>query len=448
MSKRNAPGAVLYPHEAEQGIIGTLLHYPALWESHGANLDGETFGTDGLRSIFAAMAKLAEDNTKISTLGVATVLRDQSLLDGLHGHVGGQSLSGFAFIAALEQAIVTAGTSLLPSWIKACQEASKRRAIVRACQGVMEKAQSARTADEAVGSLASALVELSTIKGRGDETREMFAEVDRQVADRESGDIAFGLKTKVPAWDSSLHGILPQEMMVIGARPKVGKTSAVETAIETLIENGHHVVIFEKDMSPALMLVRMACRRATVTFESFMDGTIQSGPLRRMKDALNELRRWKHRLHVYSNPRLSAAELSAIVRREIKEHKIAVWFLDHFQLLSYEETNRTEGLLNASLVLRELINETKVPGVIIAQLNAEADKGEKPRPSQFKYCDQLNSDADRIVLMWSSQDPKDLHPNETQDVHWTVEFNRFGAVSDNVMSFWREKMIFKTYAAK
>lgn len=327
------------------------------------------------------------------------------------------------------------------------EEKHKRRQLIIAATKAIELARQMEVPiDETI---TQTQTRISIVEEEADNecvTDKALAILEAQLVERETGKAVHGLITGVPAWDDSLRGIFPGDMQLIGARPKVGKTAAIETAMQTQIELGIPVLCFQRDTRIATMLGRMACRTARVVYEDFLFGVSTTKQNQRVRNALQDLKKAASLIRLYNPARLTAADLHSIVIREMRKSKVKVWYLDHFQTLQYGNKLITEGLTQASMSLRRTINDTGIPGVIIAQVSKEADKSGRPNSGQFKWCDQLFSDADKIVLMWSEVDPKMLAPDERQLINWTVDNSRTGAPSDNRMKFHRELLTFESEA--
>lgn len=438
--KPTKPTAILYAVEAEQGILGACLNHPSLI-TDSERLTDSLFGIASNVVLFRAIAERVEESGTADFIGIATILRKAGTLDELHGEVNGKPEKGAAYISALTFLGTSVGHSLEEA-VKTCEDAAARRRVISECENGIKAIHAGEDPDEVVGRVETHLGLVTERKTREDKTPSLLNQLEARIDQRQDGKIKLGMPTGVPSWDKALAGIFPGEMTIIGARPGVGKTSMIETAMQMQIECGKHVACFQQDMAAVVMLERIACRMANVVYETYSIGKATSGDYHAIRDRLRVLRKMSKRFHIYNEAKLTANVLCSIVRRLKRQVELAVWYLDHFQTLRYEEENRTEGLTNASMTVRDLITTTEIPGMIVAQLNKEAHDS-RPNAGQFKYCDQLFSDADRVILLWSNDDPKELRPNQRQEVIFTVDKNRGGGVGDERMHFHRELMTFE-----
>lgn len=425
------------PHspDVEEAVIACLFHMPTE-NVMDVPVRSSSFYLDRHRAIFEAMMSVVNDGQAIDVIGLTEKMRNDGTLDTL-GVLGTSEMMRI-YGSFLSFANIIQYCEMLETMYK------RRELIVAATKAI----QGARELDSVIEDvIAVAQSRISVVTEERDNeclTLKALGDLETQVRDRELGKSSSGLMTGVPAWDASLRGIFPGDMQLIGARPKVGKTAAIETAMQTQIELGIPVLCFQRDTSLTTMLGRMACRRARVIYEDFIFGSVPAQGLKRVRKAMQELRKTAPLLRLYNPARLTAADLHSIVIREIRKSKIRVWYLDHFQTLQYERKMITEGLTEASMSLRRTINDTGIPGVIIAQVSKDADKTGRPHSGQFKWCDQLFSDADKIVMMWSEVDPKSLSQHQRQMIQWTVDVSRTGAPSDNQMKFHREYLTFES----
>lgn len=422
--------------DSEQGALCILLT-AGTGSTNRAEITTEHFYTPLYAAIFGAMLALDADGTPWDLVILTKYMHEQKMFSSGNDVVTLSTLYTDQRFSRSE--------ALLEQYCQDLEEARKLRAqqqiYTRALAAIHEPSTVADTLyAETKASLDAAFHGQTTNDSVTEEAcHGVLAQVKRVA---EGGGKPLGIYTGVPAYDSALGGLFPSCMDVIGARPKVGKTSAIETMIDSMLDCEMAVSVFQKDMSVETMIGRMACRRALAVYEDFIIGTMDAPTLHRVKMEVRRLLKLKHLLRIHNPANLTATSLGAIVAKDKDRHGVRGFFLDQFQKLRVDRMNRVDGLTEASIEIRHIIDRTKLPGVIVAQISKEADKEGRPHAGMFKYCDQLFSDADRIILLWSRDDPKGLEVNEHQDVEFTVDANRMGAPSDNRMKFHRELMTF------
>lgn len=405
------------------------------------NLTSEHYFTPANAIIFAAIASAETDGQPYDAVSICQAIEREGQLE-LAG--------GWKYIEALIASPEhNNATGMLAEYETELERVRQQRGLWR----VLERGQTGlRTAGANAEELAGAIktgIDKVFAGASGDEsmTEAACAGVIEQIArikKREGKPL--GIWVGVPSYDSQLGGLYPGCMDVIGARPKVGKTAMIETMIDTMLDQGRGAALFQMDMSIEVMIGRIACRRASVVYEDFFRGMVKDGELHRVKMEVRRLQKLSRLLRIYNPAGLTAMQLGTIVRRDKDKIGIEAFFLDHFQTLRHDERSIVDGLTESSKVIRGVTTATKLGAAIIAQIGKEADKSPRPHAGQFKYCDQLFSDADRVILLWSNDDPKELKPDERQEIQFTVDANRMGPPSDNVMLFHREYMRFEAKA--
>jgi replicative DNA helicase len=429
---RTAP----YSVEAEQGVLGSMMIDPRRTIPEVIRLiTEEHFYVPAHQTIYNALVERWRARAGIDLITFTEVLRARKLLD---------SVGGAAFVTSLFTFVPTSANVLY--YLDIVIDKYQRREIVEACTEAVRRAYEEQ--DQSIEPIKKRLWDgLRKTESRVNEslTTATVREVRDMVYARQIGG-ELGLPTGIPSWDKELHGIFPKRFYVIGARPKIGKTSLIEQAAQHQNRNGVPVLIFERDMSLADLIGRMACRDAGVAFESFQIGKLKDDQLRRLEIALEKID--PSLLRVYSPANLTSAELVSIIEREIEENKIQVFYLDLFQRIKTNERDRVEGLTAAANAIRDVIQSTGVPGVILAEILKEADKTKRPHSGQFKYCDGLFSSCDTSIMLWTEDDPKNLVDDEgvmrRQQITFTIDANRGGPVCDSTM--WFDRPLMKFYA--
>lgn len=439
--------------EAEQGILSLLLSVPTAYQELETQLHGDLFSVETCRHVFESICEVAENGDLIEPLHIFTALRRRNAIDGLKLTVNGVKEQCGSVITALGLLYNPAFASKCSGWVKSLKEHQKRRSVLSASLKASKGIHDGLSADEVIAGYEADMRDTMDAGADNSITQTCLADVQVRFDRRNSDEGSLGLQTGIEAWDESLGGILPGTMTVIGARPKVGKTALVEQAIENLLEMGQDVMMVQKDMSPTVMLERMACRRARIEFQKYIKGACHSGEMKDFQNALKTLTGLARRLHLYNTRKLTAVELSALIRKERRKHGITSFFVDQFQHLQYEGKHRVEGMEANSREVRDIINETQIPGVLIAQVTAPPkgvrDRDGNPVPAgrptsgEFKWCDQLFSDTDVAILLFSLEDPATLPAGQHQQVIFAVDANRMGGVGDETLSFNRPLMTFQ-----
>lgn len=264
-------------------------------------------------------------------------------------------------------------------------------------------------------------------------------ELDKRLDMLTSGNKEIGFQTPLHAWNQAFGGICNGNLYALAARPGMGKTALMEQIAGAYLMDEIPILIFEKDMSPRMLIERIACRFAKVPYWKLARGLVDShdvDEIRRMNDALR-----KSPLHLYNPAGLTAERMSAITRREQRVSGIKAVMLDHIQVLGVGKELR-EGLTKASICIRNTTTETDIPHIILAHINRNGAKG-RPTPEDIKEFDQLHGDCDGMGILWTDSDKTKLEPGELLKMKIYFAKNRNGPVTEDEILFDGKLMAFR-----
>jgi replicative DNA helicase len=212
-----------------------------------------------------------------------------------------------------------------------------------------------------------------------------------------------GVGTGFPDLDRMTDGLHPAEMIVIAARPSMGKTSlAMNIAEYVAIEEKLPVAVFSLEMSAESLILRMMCSLARVNLRTIRDGFMSEADFPKLTNAAGKLTNSK--LYIDDTAGLSILQLRARARRLSQQHGIKLFVIDYLQLLHStnrrSQDNRQQEIADISSGIKALAKELRVPVIVLAQLNRELekDKSRKPRMSDLRESGAIEQDADLVGL--------------------------------------------------
>lgn len=267
-------------------------------------------------------------------------------------------------------------------------------------------------------------------------------EMNERLSRFERKERIIGHQTPFAVWNKAFGGISKGNLYALAARPGMGKTAMMEQMVYSLSGDMKPVLIFEKDMSPQILVERIACRVCQVPFWRYMRGIVDEEDILALRETIEEIRELP--IYLYNPTNLTAEKLSAIARREARTHGIQAVFLDHIQVLSVGKDLR-EGLTRASIVLRTLVNETGVPLIALAHINRTGAKG-RPSTEDIKEFDQLHGDCDGMAILWTEENRAKLKAGEFLKMKFFAAKNRNGPVGEEGILFDGELMQFRDQA--
>jgi replicative DNA helicase len=263
-----------------------------------------------------------------------------------------------------------------------------------------------------------------------------------------------GLATGFADLDKMTDGLHGGEMIVIAARPSMGKTSlAMNIAEHVALELKLPVGVFSLEMSSASLVLRMMCSLARVNLRSIREGFMSESDFPKLTNAAGRLSAAK--LFIDDTAGLSILQLRARARRMFQQHGIKLFVIDYLQLLnstaSRAKENRQQEIADISSGIKALAKELNVPIIVLAQLNREIekDKNRKPRMSDLRESGSIEQDADLVGLLHKPDtDDDEAAPVESDGlpVNLVIAKQRNGPTGDVHLTFLKPYTRFESAA--
>jgi replicative DNA helicase len=265
-----------------------------------------------------------------------------------------------------------------------------------------------------------------------------------------------GLATGYADLDRMTDGLHGSEMIVIAARPSMGKTSlAMNIAEHVVLEQKLPVGVFSLEMSAEALVLRMMCSLARVNLRSIREGFMSESDFPKLTSAAGRLANAP--LFIDDSAGLSILQLRARARRLAQQHGIKLFVIDYLQLLHSTarraQENRQQEISDISSGLKALAKELKVPVLVLSQLNRELerDKSRKPRLSDLRESGAIEQDADVVGLLYkpNAGDDEDGAAVEEPDglpINLLIAKQRNGPTGDVNLTFLKPYTRFESAA--
>lgn len=258
-----------------------------------------------------------------------------------------------------------------------------------------------------------------------------------------------GLPTHFIDLDSLLNGFAPSNLMILAARPAMGKTAlALNLAENICFRNKVPVAVFSLEMSASQLLHRVICSQSEVESEKIQTGSISGSEYQRIVSSVNNMQ--KHVMIIDDQPGLKITDLRARARRMKESHNIGFIVIDYLQLLSgsgnvRSTENRQIEISEISRMLKNLARELNIPILCLAQLSRKVEErqGHRPMMSDLRESGSLEQDADVVMFLLRREyyDPYDK-PGLAELI---VAKNRHGGVGTVNLAFRKELAQFANY---
>jgi replicative DNA helicase len=445
----------LPPHspEAEQGVLGCILLSPN--ECVGECIEkfkqgAEVFYDLRHQSIFSALSDMFDKRQAIDVITLQQHLKDKQLLE---------QVGGVAYLASLPDTVPSAAN--ISYYLEIVYEKYLLRKMIHTCTDVCARVYDFEgEVDALMDEVERDILKISEarVQGENDTIKDLVKKAINTIEEyHQRQGMLTGVPTGFTDLDKMTSGLHPGEMIVIAARPSMGKTSlAMNIAEHVALDQKIPVGVFSLEMTSESLVLRMLCSRSRVNMRSIRDGFLAERDFPKLTNSAGKLSTAP--LFIDDSSGLSILQLRAKARRMHQQHGIKLFVIDYLQLLhstARRAENRQQEIADISSGIKSLAKELEVPIIVLSQLNREMekDKSRKPRMSDLRESGSIEQDADLIGLLYkpSSGDDDDNPTNagETEDavpVNLLIAKQRNGPTGDVNLTFLRSFTRFENAA--
>ncbi len=410
--ERPAPEATrvdrLPPHspDAEQGMLGCVLLSPN--ECMAQCIEKFKGSADVLydlrhQTIFGILMAMYDKREAIDLITLQQRLKDKHLLE---------EVGGLAYLSSLPDMVPSAAN--LSYYLDIVQEKYLLRRMIHVCTDVVGRVYDYEgEVDALMDEVERDILRISESRVQGG-TETIKQLVNQAITTIEQfharqGQLS-GIATGFIDLDKMTSGLHAGEMVVIAARPSLGKTSlAMNIAEHASVDQKLPVGVFSLEMTAESLVLRMLCSRARVNLRNIREGFLAEQDFVKLTTAAGLLSRSP--LFIDDTSGLSILQLRAKARRMHQQHNIKLFVIDYLQLLhstARRAENRQQEIADISNGIKGLAKELKVPIIVLSQLNRdfEKDKSRKPNLSDLRESGSIEQDADLVGLIYRA-DPED-----------------------------------------
>src|ERR1700687_4355573 len=388
--------------EAERSILGAILLDNLAYNQAAEHLKPEDFLLDSHRRIYSRMMDLAESSRAIDHL---------TLAEELQRHAEFEPIGGYAYISGLLDGVPDRPS--IEHYIKIVRDKALLRGLIHAATSAIALAsEQSDLAEEILNDTEAAIFQLSEKRiGRGfmgvqEIVRESFGSVGAPLP---RGQRIAGLATHYENLDEMTSGLQRSDLVIIAARPSMGKTAfAMNIAENAAIEDQKVVGMFSLEMSREALLLRLLCSKARVDSHKMRTGSLWRDDMDKVVRAMDQLAQAP--IFIDDTPGISLSEMRAKARRlQQSQGGLDLIIVDYLQLMSgggrrYE--NRTQEVSAISRGLKALAKELKVPVVALSQLSrAPESRGGDHRPqlADLRESGSIEQDADVVAFIFREE---------------------------------------------
>lgn len=442
MAKRKEISGPQAP-EAERCVAAAAIMEAAALDELGDQVAPEDFADERLRLVYQTCLALRARGNPVDLVTITAELRR------LESPLFVEEKPA-AFCSGLTDTVVSMAN--VGFYAKLTRDAARLRRLISACRSI---ATEASKGGDGAALLDKAETQIMAIS-RGADVREMklladliprfFEQVEKAY---ERGGHLVGRSSGFADLDSLTCGFEPEDMIVLGARPGMGKSALAGAFALEIAEQGAAAAVFSLEMSNDQVLQRLVASRAGISLVRLRSGRLSAKEFPELAKAGGALS--KLPIYLDDSPALTPLALRAKARRLHKKSPLGLIVVDYVQLMSGDGDNREQEVSDCSRSMKQLAKELRCPVVVLAQLSREVERRNPPipRPSDLRESGSLEADADKIVFlyrpaMWSERHRKEK-PREAKAF---VAKNRNGPTGTALLDFDPETATFHnaTYA--
>ena len=386
------------PHnlEAERSVLGAILVHNDAFNLAAQVIDSRDFYRDAHRRIFDRMVALNERHDAIDFV----TLKEELARNGELDEVGGP-----AYVASLADGVPRATN--VEYYARIVKEKSTLRSLIYAASKIVSNAYEADQesdlildeAESAIFAVADDRLKSGFVAMR-DLVKDSFPKIEKLFEQKR---LITGVPSGFVDLDEMTRGLQGGDLIIIAARPSMGKTSLVLNIAQYVAALGDQVVgFFSLEMSKESLFLRLLTSEAQIDGHRLMSGAIGGNDYHRISHALEKLNAMK--LFIDDTANVGVLEMRAKSRRLQSEHGLNLLVVDYIQLMSGRGRfeNRTLELASISRSLKGLAKELNVPIVVLSQLSRapEARSDHRPQLSDLRESGALEQDADVVILIY------------------------------------------------
>jgi replicative DNA helicase len=395
----NVRTAYVPPHsiEAEMSTLGSMMLDQHAIEKVAEILRPDDFYREAHRILYEVILSLAERHIPVDLLTVQEELRRRDQLE---------EIGGLPALVQIVESVPTASNA--EYYARIVEEKAILRRLIRAAHDILQLADDPELelqdvidrAEQAIFSVAQRRL------GR------YFSPIDRLLLQalehiervQLSGRGILGIPTHFPALDYKTSGLQPSELIILAARPSVGKTAlALNIAENVALRENRPVALFSLEMSREQLVQRMLCSQAGVSGNRIRHGTLTEEDWERLQMAAERL--FRAPIFIDDTSGLSVLEMRAKCRRlKAERNDLALIVIDYLQLIrshSRRAENRNQEIGEIARALKGLAREFEVPVLVLSQLSRAVERREEKRPilSDLRDSGSIEAEADVVLFI-------------------------------------------------
>ena len=436
--------SLLYSIEAEESVLGSVFFNNNEMNVIADKLLVEDFYSPNSQIIYKTMLTLFNNNSAIDIVTVIAYLENINSLE----KVGGRDY-------IINLASVVPSTANLNEYINIVKDRSVLRKLQEKFSELIDQSKHVEDAPFFIDKVEKEIFDITKNRRTSDfiNLADIAEDTITKLAEREQVvDNVTGLDTRYKALNNFTLGLQPSDLLILAARPGVGKTAfALNLALNVgTLERKPHIAFFSLEMGVEQLLLRLLSAQSSISNTKLRKADLSSTEWERLQAAVSNLKGTN--IYFDDSGTVQVTELRSKCRKLKQNNRLDLVIVDYLQLLSGSgiyRGNRVQEVSEISRVLKEMARELKIPVVALSQLSRsiEQRKGDDKRPkmSDLRESGSIEQDADIIIFLYVKDEDNDdeRKRNLTQ---FSVAKNRHGTPGDFKLIFNKETSKFNSYS--
>ena len=423
------------PHnnEAEQSVIGAIFLEPLALITAAEVLVPEDFYRMAHQKIFNTMLVLSD---KGQAIDVVTVTEELSAKKEL------EDVGGISYLTEIANSVPTAANIVHYSNI--VEEKALLRRLIRVATTIVEDGYTREDEVEALLSEAEKnMMEVSNRKNAGDfkHIKDVLVETydNIELLHTQTGDVT-GISSGFTDLDKITAGFQRNDLIIVAARPSVGKTAFALNVAQNAATSGENVAIFSLEMGADQLVMRMLCAEGNIDAQVMRTGALEAEDWRKLTMAMGSLSNTG--IYIDDSSGIRVNEIRSKCRRLKQEHGLDMVIIDYMQLISGSGKpgeNREQEVSDISRSLKGLARELEIPVIALSQLSRGVEQREDKRPmlSDLRESGSIEQDADIVSFLYR----EDYYDKETENenmIEIIIAKQRNGPTGTVTLAFAKE----------
>jgi replicative DNA helicase len=438
-------GAVRLPPQnldAERSVLGSILRDNAAFDDVVQIVRAPNFYTDAHQKIFDACAKMREKGDAVDLVTLAEYLKEQKHLE---------DVGGYAYLAVLWDAAPTAANAVY--YARIVRDKALVRNLIHASTEILRDAyDQAAPATELLEGAERKIFDIAQmgVTGQYITLQAALDEAYRRIDARalRGPTSVSGVPTGYVDLDEKTAGFQASELIIVAARPSVGKTAFSLNLVRNMVVQEQKAVFFVSlEQSRIELAERLLCSQGKVDSHRLRKGHLNADDMQRLMEASDQLSQAK--LFIDDSPAQGMLRIAANARRLKMRHGLDIVFIDYLQLIEPDNKrdSRQEQVAAISRRLKFLAKELEIPVVALAQVNRSSEdrQDHRPRLSDLRESGSIEQDADTVMLL-HRPDGEPGQQGETIDV--IIAKQRNGPTDTVTLTFVKPFMRFENFAVE